>query len=154
MKGTFGMNVAYFLIPKANVVWLSSDASVEDAIARLDESGYTAVPLLSPEGHYAGTFSEGDLMRHLVRSGRADLTQALRTPLVDVQRRAQIRPVGIEAHIEELFDRALEQNFVPVVDSRGAFVGIVRRREILQRSMSALRDEREVDRAVVRGSRP
>lgn len=46
------------------------------------------------------------------------------TSLADVPRRAQVRAVGIESEIEELFDRALEHNFVPVVDSRGVFVGI------------------------------
>jgi hypothetical protein len=51
--------------------------------------------------------------------------------------------VGLDAEIEELFTLALDQNFVPVVDDRQVFIGIVRRRSILaflqDRMMAALR---------------
>ncbi len=40
----------------------------------------------------------------------------------------------LDDEIEELVGRAVEQNFVPVVDDRGAFVGMVRRKSIIQES--------------------
>jgi hypothetical protein len=49
-----------------------------------------------------------------------------------------VHAVGVEAEVEELFERAIRQNFVPIVDSRGVFVGIVRRREILEYSRQLL----------------
>ena len=78
------MNIAFFLLPKAEVVWLSSGMLVEEAIERLTQSGYTAVQLLDADRRYAGTVSEGDLLRQLVRHGRSSLEHALRTPLCDV----------------------------------------------------------------------
>ena len=39
----------------------------------------------------------------------------------------------IDADIETLFNRIIEQNFVPVVDSRGMFSGIVTRKDVLMR---------------------
>jgi hypothetical protein len=52
-------------------------------------------------------------------------------PLAAVKRRIAVHPVDIDAEIEALFALALDQNFVPVVDSRQVFIGIVRRRSIL-----------------------
>ena len=34
--------------------------------------------------------------------------------------------------MEDLVDKALNQNFVPVVDDRGVFIGIVKRKAIIQ----------------------
>ena len=35
--------------------------------------------------------------------------------------------------MEELLDRAMRQSFIPVVDDRGAFVGIVTRQTIMRK---------------------
>src|SRR5262245_8302453 len=87
-------------------------------------SGYTAIPILDDEGRYLGTITEGDLLRKLVE----DLDRTFRDT---EELKAVIRPVGIEANVEELLTRAVEQNFVPVIDGRGAFIGIVRRSAII-----------------------
>jgi CBS domain-containing protein len=127
------MNVAHFLTPKRDVVWIPLDASMRHAFLRMEESGYTAVPMLDENGHYAGTITEGDLLRHLMCSAQdASEANTERIRVKEVPLRSKITAVDIDADVEQLFDRAIEQNFVPVKDSRGAFIGIVRRREILQ----------------------
>ncbi len=70
-----------------------------------------------------------------------------RVRLSDVPVLRTVRAVGIEAQVEELFSRALEQNFVPVVDSRDVFVGIVRRREILVHCSHAFATQQRGSRA-------
>lgn len=40
-------------------------------------------------------------------------------------------PVRITAGMDELLDRVMNQNFVPVVDDLGSFIGIVTRRDII-----------------------
>jgi CBS domain-containing protein len=42
----------------------------------------------------------------------------------------------VTTSVEELLDRVLDQNFVPVVDDRDVFVGIVTRRSVLAYLMS------------------
>ncbi len=132
------MNIAFFLTPKLETVWLKTDATVREAIESMEQSGYTALPMLDPYGLYVATMTEGDLLRKLVRSAHLSLRDIDRVRLTDVPVLRTVRAVGIEAQIEELFSRALDQNFVPVVDSRNVFVGIVRRREILDRCMGNL----------------
>jgi CBS domain-containing protein len=126
------MNIAFFLTPKHDVVWLSLMTTVRQALTTMQESGYTAVPLLDEGGRYAGTLSEGDLLRKITDSPQRTLEDIQMHLLQEVPLRIAVRAVGIDAEMEELFSRAVEQNFVPVVDSRNAFVGIVTRRAMIQ----------------------
>lgn len=47
------------------------------------------------------------------------------------ERRHDYLPVSIEANMEDLVKRAMEQNFVPVEDDQHFFIGIVTRRDII-----------------------
>ena len=48
-----------------------------------------------------------------------------------------LREYVYTATVEELMDRILQQNFVPVVDDRGCYIGIVKRRDIIGYFMDA-----------------
>ena len=133
------MNISFFLLPKHEVVWVPAEATMRQAFQRMEETGYTAIPVLSHDGSYAGTITEGDLLRYVMHVSGDAGTATERVRLADVPLRAKITAVSIEANVEELFDRAIGQNFVPVQDSRGAFIGIVRRREILEYCAGLLR---------------
>ena len=41
-------------------------------------------------------------------------------------------PVYISATVEELLIRSMNQNFVPVVDDTGSFIGIVTRQDVIR----------------------
>jgi CBS-domain-containing membrane protein len=124
------VNVAFFLTPKSDVVWLSSSALVREALDCMKRHRYTALPLLDSGERYVGTLTEGDLLFELYGAGRAVALETLR--LTDVRRRVVNLPVHIDANVEELLFRAIDQNFVPVIDDRGIFIGIVRRRPIIE----------------------
>ncbi len=131
------MNVAFFLVPKNEVAWIPISATLGEANARFEQTGYSALPLLDDQGRYAGTITEGDLLREVMRVPERELSATQQVTLRQLHLAKRIRPVGIDAQMEELFGRAIEQNFVPVIDSRDVFVGIVRRREILERCASS-----------------
>lgn len=124
-------NVAAVLTPKQNVVRLEPSHSVEEALALMDEHRYTAVPLVANAGNYLGTVTEGDLLRHLTKCIR-EQRSAEAERIADLPRRWPYRAVNIRATIDELLDRIMDQNFVPVVDDRGVFIGIVRRKSVLE----------------------
>ena len=42
------------------------------------------------------------------------------------------KPVNVMADMDELLSVAVNQNFVPVVDDRGMFIGIVTRQDIMR----------------------
>lgn len=123
------MNIAYFLTPKRDVVWVAATGSLRQAVERMRPNGFAAVPLLNDEGGYVGTLTEGDILWHLLdeqtkRSGD-------QASVLDVKRRTTYGAVHIDAEIEALIACAENQNFVPVVDDREVFIGIVRRKSII-----------------------
>ena len=47
-------------------------------------------------------------------------------------RAVNVFPVRADADIEDLMNAATSQNFVPVIDDGGAFIGIITRKELMQ----------------------
>jgi len=126
-------NVAFLITPKSDVVWVSASGTLGEAVERMKPNGFAAVPILDDEGGYVGTLTEGDILWHLF--GARNLELAQQTPLLDIQRRTANRAVHINAKVETLILRAAEQNFVPVLDDREVFIGIVRRRSIIEQCL-------------------
>ena len=126
------MNVAFFLVPKKDVVYLSFNATMRQALEKMERHRYTAIPLIDGEGRYMGTITEGDLLWKMKNTPGLDFTGAEKVRLTEVPRRVQNAPVRIDAEMEDLIPLAVGQNFVPVVDDEGIFIGIVRRRELIE----------------------
>ena len=56
------MNILFFLTPKNDVAFIYSDANLREAIDLMEAHGYSALPILTKQGRYAGTLTEGDLL--------------------------------------------------------------------------------------------
>ena len=125
------MKITFFLTLKSDVAWVSTAATVRQALERMEHYGYTAVPVLSQDGKYEGTLTDGDLLWYLKNNPEVSIRDTERIPLAAVPRKTVVRVIDINAEIEELFTLALDQNFVPVVDDREVFIGIVTRKSIL-----------------------
>lgn len=126
------MNIAFFLLPKEETVWLPLRSTMRQALEKMEYHGYTAVPILDGGGRYAGTLTEGDLLRKLKYTPGLTFADMEKVSLKDIPRRTQIEPIHIGAEMEDLVSLALMQSFVPVVDDKLVFIGIIRRREIIE----------------------
>src|SRR4051812_12056066 len=137
------MKVAFFLTVKEDVVYLQLDSTMRQALERMEYHRYTALPILDSSGRYVGTLTEGDLlwkMKHNTPSLTFAETENYR--LTEVPRHVVNHPVHIDAEMEEVLSKAVDQNFVPVVDSRDVFIGIVRRRDLIQYCLRLVREKR------------
>jgi CBS domain-containing protein len=140
------MNVAFFLIPKKEVVCLTTKTTLRQALERMERHSYTAVPLVDETGCYAGTITEGDLLWKLKSNPDLSLAAMEKVTLQEISPRTVNKPVRIDSRIVDLLTLASEQNFVPVVDDQDVFIGIVRRREIIEYCAELIR-EQELDSA-------
>ena len=52
------MNILFFLTPKAMCSYVDADSTLRQAMERMENSGYTALPILDAEGHYKGVITE------------------------------------------------------------------------------------------------
>lgn len=125
-------NVAFFLIPKKEIVFLKENATMRQALERMEYHSYSAVPLINDEGKYVGTITEGDLLWKLKNTPSLTFQNTEDIFLSEVEQHVQNLPVTIDAQMEDLISRAVVQNFVPVVDDQQIFIGIVRRREMIE----------------------
>ncbi len=124
------MNVAFFLVPKSRVAYLVEGSSFRQGMEKLRRYGYTAIPVISKEGKYLGSVNEGDFLWNIMTMGSLD-PRDLEQARIDDIISDRTPPVRVTASVEDLQDRLLDQNFVPVVDDREMFMGIVTRRTLL-----------------------
>lgn len=127
------MNVISLLTPKAQVAFLYEDFTIRQGLEKLRAHGYTAIPVLTRDGQYAGTVSEGDFLWHILDLKNNSLPAQEKLPLRRVLRPNFNPAVRIDVTLSQLLERSMQQSFVPVVDDRGAFVGIVTRQNIIRR---------------------
>ena len=127
------MNVISLLTPKAQVAYLYDDYTVRQGLEKLRAHGYTAIPVLSRDGSYVGTVSEGDFLWSILDNRDNSLAAQEKLPLKRVMRKNFNPAVSVRVTMEELLDQAMRQSFIPVVDDRGAFVGIVTRQTIMRK---------------------
>lgn len=131
------MNIAYFLIPKANVAYLYDDCTFRQGLEKMRHHGYTAIPVISREGKYMGTVSEGDFLWRILDDNAGDSNKEVsmkdmeRLQVRDILKPGSCPPVRITFSIDKLVQSAMNQNFVPVVDDLGNFIGLVTRKSIL-----------------------
>lgn len=126
------MNVLFFLTPKSEVAHLHDDWTLRQGIEKLERSGYTAIPMIDRQGRYIGTISEGDILRFLKKRYDMNLKSAENVSILAVERKVDIRPVSVDATMEDLVRMAMNQNFVPVIDDNNIFIGIVTRKDIIR----------------------
>ena len=132
------MNLLFFLTPKASCTYLYDDYSVRQALERMEAGGYAALPILSRSGAYRGTLTEGDLLWAMKNMCYMDMRQAEARKIMEIDRRKDFLPVRVTASMHDLIERAANQNFVPVVDDKNAFIGLITRRAIIQHCLDTL----------------
>lgn len=126
------MTTAFFLIPKSEVVYLPLHCTMRQALEKMEYHRYSAVPLIDEYGKYAGTITEGDLLWKLKNTPGLTFVNTGQIMLGTIPQRMTNTPVRIDSQMADLLPLVITQNFVPVVDDGETFIGIVRRREIIE----------------------
>ena len=126
------MNILFYLTPKCDCAYLEDTDSLRQAIEKMEARRYSTIPLLSKNGNYIGTVTEGDLLWNIKNKYDLDLRKAEGISITDIDRRKDYMPITIRSKMEDLIDLAMQQNFVPVCDDNGSFIGIVTRQEIIK----------------------
>ncbi|CCQ92413.1 CBS domain-containing protein [[Clostridium] ultunense Esp] len=135
------MNIAFFLLPKDEVIYLSPRSTMRQALERMERHRYSAIPLVDQNGKYAGTITEGDLLWKMKNTPGLTFANAHTVRLDQIEQHVKNQPVHIHADMEDLINLAMEQNFVPVIDDKEVFIGIVRRKEIIEYCAAVIRRE-------------
>ena len=90
------------------------------------------MPIISRQGRYVGTITEGDLLWGIKNKYDFTFKGLDRVQVTEVPRRLDNQPVFADSDMEDLLDKAMNQNFVPVLDDQKNFIGIVTRKDIIK----------------------
>lgn len=126
------MNILFYLVPKSEVMYLYDDYSMRQAVEKMEYHKYSAVPMITRDGRYAGTLTEGDILWEMKRRGITNVYETEEIILKKMQRKRDNQPVNVNCRIEDLVMTSMNQNFVPVIDDNGIFIGIVTRKSIIE----------------------
>lgn len=125
------MNIAFFLTPKSEIVYEVINSTMKQVLEKVEHHRYTAIPLIDKEGKYVGAITEGDLLWKLKNTSGLTIEDTSKILIKDVHRHIESSAVSISANMEDLILLAKNQNFVPVVDDQGVFIGIIKRSDII-----------------------
>ena len=125
------MNILFFLKPKAEVTFVYDYHTLRQAMEIMEYHKYSSIPMINREGKYVGTITEGDLLWGLKKLNILNLKEAEDIAITKIARRADYRPVSADSNMEDLMEKAMDQNFVPVIDDQQNFIGIITRQSIM-----------------------
>lgn len=125
------MNILRFMVPKSLVEYLTEDQTFRQALEKMRYHRYAAIPVLDDEGIYKGTLRNDDILRKILELSEFSPKAAEKISLSSLMDSKSVKPVYHNASMQELIEQIKEHNFVPVVDDRGCFIGIILRRDVL-----------------------
>ncbi len=123
------MNILFRLIPKEKVAFIFDDQTIRQTLEKMQVYRYQSIPILSKQGDYIGTLSEGDLLWY-IKDHHIGFDETENILITKVPRHRDNKAVDINTQMEDIFEVAMNQNFVPVIDDFGAFIGIITRKAI------------------------
>ena len=126
------MNILFFLTPKSDVAFIYEDETLRQALEKMEYHKYSSVPMISRTGRYIGTITEDDMLWGIKNKFNLNLKEAEHVPVTAIPRRSDYLPVRIDSRMEDMVDRAMSQNFIPVVGDQKHFIGIITRKEIIK----------------------
>lgn len=125
------LNILSVLTPKEKTSYLDSKATIRQALEKYDYHKFSVVPLIDKEGHYITTVSEGDILRYIKNHCDFDIQTAEDTLLDTIEKYRPYKALDINCSIKDVLVLSLEQNFIPMIDDRGMYIGLIKRKDII-----------------------
>ena len=126
------MNIFTILTPKSQTEFIEYDSTIRQALETFDFHKFTVVPLIDDEGKYVSTLSEGDILRYIKNVAHFDISVAENVKINTIEKYRTYKAITIDSSLEEVLQLSMSQNFIPIVDDRGMYIGIIKRKDIIE----------------------
>ena len=100
------VNILFFLTPKSDVAYIFEDETLRQTLEKMEHRKFSCIPLLSLDGKYKGTISEGDLLWGMKTLNVPNLKTAEGISIMAIPRRATYKAVHADSDMEDLLDKA------------------------------------------------
>ncbi|KHD45777.1 cyclic-di-AMP-binding protein CbpB [Streptococcus hongkongensis] len=127
-----------YLIPADDLAIFIDTHNSDHVMLLLVSNGFSRVPVLTKDRIYKGTISISDIMNYQRKNQLTDweMNQMDIGEMVNTK----IEPISVTARLATIMHQLVEFPFLPVVDKKGKFVGIITRKSILKAVNSLLHD--------------
>ena len=126
------MNIALFLSPKSEIVYLTEDMTLRQAMEKMEFHRYQSVPVLTKDGQYSSVLTEGDLLWKFKNTPDFTFAAAERILLKEVPRHFRYETIRVDQDMDSIIETSYRQSFVPVVDDADSFIGLIKRSDIIR----------------------
>ena len=120
------------LTPKKMTIYLEDNVTIRQALERIDAHKFSVMPLVNEKGAYAGSLSEGDILRYIKNVVGFDIDKAEHVRINQIDHYRPYEALKINATFDDAFELSQRQNFIPVIDDTGNFIGIIKRKDIIK----------------------
>lgn len=120
-----------FLTPKSQTVYLERSATIRQTLEKLDVHKFSVLTLIDESGTFISTISEGDILRYIKNNCNFDIKLAERKRIDMIEKYRPYYALSISTPLEDVIKLSLDQNFIPIIDDRGKFIGIIKRKTII-----------------------
>ena len=121
-----------FFTPKNETFYLNSSSTIRQALEKFNYHKFTVISLVDENGKFVSTISEGDILRYINEVLHFDNSKFESVKLSDIEKYRPYQALNINTNIDDVYKLALDQNFIPLIDDRGMYIGILKRKTILE----------------------
>lgn len=125
------MNLFELFTPKAETFYLTEDMSVRQAMEKFEAHKFSTVPIIATDGTYLTTISQGDILRYIKHRNHFDINTMSRVNIMEIERYRPYEPCAHTLGMDDVLRLGLQQSFIPIVDDRQMYIGIVKRKSII-----------------------
>lgn len=121
-----------FMIPADNVANVIDQHTLSTGLLILTQSNYTMIPVLSAESKLMGVISMSMIIKAVMTVDAIEMERLDELKVRDVM---LCQPVRVQANcnLAEVLNYLIDQNFLCVVDGDNRFLGIITRKNVMQR---------------------
>jgi magnesium and cobalt transporter len=136
------LQVRDVMVPKAQIVALNKDSTLESLLPIVIESGHSRFPVLDPTGKdVVGILLAKDLLQHLGGTDKSKKPFSL----VETMRPARFTSQSKRLDILLREFRTTRNHLVVVLDEYGHFAGLVTIEDVLEQIVGEIEDEYDID---------
>ena len=126
------MNIFTILTPKSQTEFIEYDSTIRQALETFDFHKFSVVPLIGDEGKYVSTLSEGDILRYIKNECNFNIEVAENVKINTIEKYRTYKAITIDSEMDEVLQLSMNQNFIPIIDDRGMYIGIIKRKDIIK----------------------
>ena len=95
------------MTPKCDVAFVEEEDSLRNTLEKMEYHRYSSIPVLTKDGKFAGTLTEGDLLWEIKNQLHLDLHESEKIMVKDIPMRKHYEAVDINSSMESLLHRAI-----------------------------------------------